>query len=152
MDRLTEGIRTSAPEMMMFADDIVLCCEGTQELEDILEVWSFALERRGMKVSRRLTRKNRIRNEKEREVLSVERFGGKTRKWRLRWFGHVRRRDEEYVGNRMLGMKPPGKRKRGRPKRWYMDTINEDMVQVGVTEMDVQDRLRWRRKIHCGNT
>ncbi|XP_047469163.1 uncharacterized protein LOC125025236 [Penaeus chinensis] len=52
MDRLTESIRRSAPEMMMLADDIVLRCEGRQELEDNLEVWRFALERRGMKVSR----------------------------------------------------------------------------------------------------
>ncbi|XP_063587891.1 uncharacterized protein LOC134765277 [Penaeus indicus] len=179
---------------MMFADDTVLCCEGGQELEDNLELWKFALERRGMKVSRAkgkicrtcvrpamlygmetvpvtrfqetkmdvaeikmlrfslgLTRKNRIRNEKVREVFSVGRSGGKAREWRLRWFDHVRRRGAEYVGDRMLGMKPPGKRKRGRPKRRYMDTMNEDLVQVGVTEMDVQDRLRWRRMIRCGD-
>ena len=39
---------------------------------------------------------------------------------RLRWFGHVQRRDSEYVSRRM---KLPGKRRRGRPKRRFMDVM-----------------------------
>lgn len=27
---------------------------------------------------------------------------------RLRWFGHMQRRDGGYIGQRMLNMKPPG--------------------------------------------
>ena len=34
----------------MFADDIVICSESRQQLEENLESWRFALERRGMKV------------------------------------------------------------------------------------------------------
>ena len=34
----------------------------------------------------------------------------------------------------MLIMKLPGKRKRGRPKRRYMDMVKEDMAEVEVTE------------------
>ena len=40
----------------------------------------------------------------------------KIRKFRLRWYGHVMRRDQEYVGRRVMEMELPGKRKRGRPK------------------------------------
>ena len=36
---------------MMFADDIVICSESRQQLEENLERWRFALEMRGMKVS-----------------------------------------------------------------------------------------------------
>ena len=32
------------------------------------------------------------------------RFGKKTREARLRWYGHVRRKDDGYVGSRMLMM------------------------------------------------
>ncbi|XP_047480633.1 uncharacterized protein LOC125033295 [Penaeus chinensis] len=55
MDSFTESIRKEAPWNMMFADDVVLCCEEKIELEEDLERWHDRLERRGMKVSRAKT-------------------------------------------------------------------------------------------------
>ena len=55
MDKLMEGIRMAAPWDMLFADDIVLCREDQRGLEESLEVWRNALEKRGMKVSRTKT-------------------------------------------------------------------------------------------------
>ena len=40
---------------MLFADDIVLSKQNHRELEDDLEIWRNALERRGLKVSRSKT-------------------------------------------------------------------------------------------------
>ena len=40
------------------------------------------------------------------------------------------------MGRRMLRMELPGKRKRGRPKRRFMDVVKEDMAEVEVTEED----------------
>ena len=37
-------------------------------------------------------------------------------------------------------MELPGKRKRGRPKRRFMDVVKEDMAEVEVTEEDTVDR------------
>ena len=45
----------------------------------------------------------------------------------------------------------PGKRKRGRPKRRFMDVVKEDMAEVEVTEEDTVDRNNWRLKIRCGD-
>ena len=39
----------------MFADDIVICSEIKEQVEEKLESWRYALERRGMKVNRRKT-------------------------------------------------------------------------------------------------
>ena len=55
MDRMTDDIREEAPWTMMFADDIVICSESKERVEEKLESWRYALERRGMKVNRRKT-------------------------------------------------------------------------------------------------
>ena len=69
-----------------------------------------------------VTRKDKIRNEHIRSTdndnehirstdVKVEQLGMKMREGRLRWYGHVMRRDQEYVGRKMMGMELPGKRK-----------------------------------------
>ncbi|KAK3537369.1 hypothetical protein QTP70_008822 [Hemibagrus guttatus] len=52
MDQLSEEVRQESPWTMMFADDIAICSESREQVEENLERWRFALERRGMKVSR----------------------------------------------------------------------------------------------------
>ncbi|KAK3532754.1 hypothetical protein QTP86_028122 [Hemibagrus guttatus] len=223
MDQLSEEVRQESPWTMMFADDIVICSESREQVEENLERWRFALERRGMKVSRskteymcvneregsgtvrlqgeevkkvqefkylgstvqsngecgkevkkrvqagwngwrkvsgvlcnqkisarikgrvyrtvvrpamlygletvslrkrqeselevaelkmlrfslRVTRLDRIRNEYIRGTAHVGCLGDKVREARLRWFGHVQRRESEYIGRRMLDMELP---------------------------------------------
>ncbi|KAK3543565.1 hypothetical protein QTP70_023903 [Hemibagrus guttatus] len=104
-----------------------------------------------LKFSLRVTRLDRIRNEFIRGTAHVGRLGDKVREARLRWFGHVQRRESEYIGRRMLDMELPGRRQRGRPKRRYMDGINEDMKLVGASVEDAEDRDRWREMIRCGD-
>ena len=77
---------------------------------------------------------DKIRNEYIRGTAQVGRFGEKTREARLRWYGHLRRKDDGYIGRRMPRKELPGKRKRGRPKRRFMDVVKEDMAEVEVTE------------------
>ena len=267
MDRLTDEIRLESPWTMMFADDIMICRESREQAEASLERWRYALERRGMIVSRSkteymcvneregggmvrlqgvevgkvdgfkylgstvqsngecgrevkkrvqagwsgwrrvagvicdrrvaarvkgkvyktvvrpamlygleavaltkrqeaelevaelkmlrfslgVTRMDRIRNEYIRGTAQVGRFGDKVREARLRWFGHVHRREAEYIGRRMLKMEPPGRRRRGRPKKRFMDAVRADMRVVGVSMEDVEDRAKWRRLIRCGD-
>ena len=55
MDRLTDEVRQESQWTMMFADDIVICSERKEQVERSLERWRYALERRGMKVSRSKT-------------------------------------------------------------------------------------------------
>ncbi|MCJ8744561.1 hypothetical protein PDJAM_G00120230 [Pangasius djambal] len=96
-------------------------------------------------------RLDRIRNEYIRGTAHVGRLGDRVREARLRWFGHVQRRESEYIGRRMLDMELPGRRRRGRPKRRYMEVINEDMKLVGASVEDAEDRDRWRVMIRCGD-
>ncbi|KAK3560442.1 hypothetical protein QTP86_008437 [Hemibagrus guttatus] len=55
MNQLSEEVRQESPWTMMFADDIVICSESREQVEENLERWRFVLERRGMKVSRSKT-------------------------------------------------------------------------------------------------
>ena len=267
MDRLTENIRKDAPWDILFADDIVLCRQNHRELEEDLEIWRNALEKRGLKVSRSkteylrvggvddgeelklqeekvkkaknfkylgstvsndgrceeevrrriqagwmswkkvsgvlcdrklsakvkgkiyksvvrpamlygmetvavterqmgkmevaelkmvrwalgVTRKDKIRNEYVRGTAKIAKLGEKLQNVRLRWYGHVKRREEDYVGKRMMEMAVPGRRKRGRPRRRWMDLVREDMERVGAREGDEVDRVKWRLLSRCGD-
>ncbi len=42
-------------------------------------------------------------------------------------------------------MEPLGRRRRGRPKRRFMDEVMEDMRVVFVTEEDSENREKWRQ-------
>ena len=48
---------------------------------------------------------------------------------RLKWRGHILRREEEYVGVRVMVMYVPGKRRRGRSKRRWLDNIKNDLSE-----------------------
>ena len=83
-----------------------------------VEEMKFA-EMKMLRFAMEMTRKDKIRNEYIRSRVKVERLGMKMREGRLRWHGHVMRRDQEYVGRRMIEMELPGRRRRGRPMRRY---------------------------------
>ena len=44
----------------------------------------------------------------------------------------MERTEEGYVRKRMMEMAVPGRRKRGRPRRRWMDLAREDMERVGA--------------------
>ena len=96
-----------------------------------------------------VTRKDKIINEYIRGIVKVERLRMKMRESRLRWYGHVMRRDQKYVRRKMMKMGLPGKRRRGRPKRRFLNVMKEDMGKVGARETDVENRKVWRIMIRC---
>ena len=52
-----------------------------------------------------------------RGTAKVGEISKKVQESRLKWYGHVLRREDEYVGKRGITMEVPGKRRRGRQKR-----------------------------------
>ena len=64
-----------------------------------------------------------IFNDNTREILKVENITDRYRKARLKWFGHVKGRDQEYVGIKALEMVPPGRRNKGRLKQRFMNGL-----------------------------
>ena len=45
VDRLTDEVREESPWTMMFADDIVICSENREQVEEKIEKWRYARER-----------------------------------------------------------------------------------------------------------
>ena len=72
MDRLTDEVRREPPWTMLFADDIVICEETKEEVERRLECWKYALERRGMKVSRSKTEYLCVNVENDEETVKMK--------------------------------------------------------------------------------
>ena len=72
MDRLTDEIRREPPWTMLFADDIVICEETREEVKQRLESWKYALERRGMKISRSETEYLCINGGNDDETVKME--------------------------------------------------------------------------------
>ena len=58
-----------------------------------------------------VTKLDRIRNERIRGTSKVGEISKKVRESRLKWYGHVLRRDGECVGKRVMAMEVPGKRR-----------------------------------------
>ena len=98
-----------------------------------------------------VTRRDKIRNEYIRGSVKVGRIGNKIQESRMRWFGHLERRDEDYIGKQIERMSITGKRKRGRPKMRWKDRVNEDMREKGWHRGEALDRLLWRGRIKDGN-
>ena len=96
-------------------------------------------------------RKDKIKNEYIRETVKVGQISKKVRESRLRWYGHVKSREDAYAGRRMLEIELPRKRKVARPKRRFMDAVKDGLREGGVNDGDVHGRRNWRREIRCGD-
>ena len=78
----------------------------------------------------RVTKLDRIRNERIRGTTKVGEISKKVQESRLKWYGHVLRREEEYVGKRVMVMEVPGKRRRGREGEELVATSELTEVEI----------------------
>jgi len=60
----------------------------------------------------------------------------------FQWYGHVCRRDREEDIIMATEMKIQRKRNRGRPKKRLMDTVKEGLLKCGLSDKDVDNRIR----------
>ena len=88
--------------------------------------------------------RDRVRSEEVARRCAVDAVETVMRERRLRWFGHVRRKEEENPVRRVMDLEVEGRRPPGRPRKTWKKTVEEDMRLVGVREEDALDRGRWR--------
>ena len=98
------------------------------------------------------TIKDRIYNDHIRERVGVTSIAEKMVESRLRWFGHVQRRElDEPVRTVDQMVWSPYKRGRGRPKRTLNDIIQRDLLINNISPSMAIDRTQWRRVIHVAD-
>ena len=77
--------------------------------------------------------------------MKVGEITKKVQERRLKWYGHVMRREEHYVGRRAMEMKGQGRRNRGRLKRRWLDRVRDDIKENGLSAEEVHDHATWTR-------
>ena len=65
----------------------------------------------------------------------------------LRWFGHVKHRDEYSILRRAMELEVEGTRPVGRPKKTWSKVVEEDTRKLTITEDMAEDRQHSRRLI-----
>ena len=68
---------------------------------------------------------------------------------RVRWYGHVIRRDDNNILKKAMMMEVNGKRKRGRPKLTWRRQVEESVKKVGLKIEEAGDRTRWREGVRA---
>lgn len=81
----------------------------------------------------------RIRtNEETYELYGEKTIVAEVKSARLRWLGHIERMPEERGVKKVYRQKPEGRRLPGRPRKRWLDCVEEDLKELGVRG--------WRRK------
>ena len=71
----------------------------------------------------------KIRNDRIRGTTNAK----KVQERRLSWYVHQMRREKHYVGRRAMERKVRRRRKRGRPKRRWLDKVKDAIKEKGST-------------------
>ena len=85
-----------------------------------------------------------IRSDVLRKRLNILDIGEVLRRARLRWFGHVMRKEDDDWVKRCMDIVVEGKLPRG-PRKTWIKTVQDDMKVKGLTVEDCTNRSVWRK-------
>ena len=99
-----------------------------------------------------ITWRDKVTNEEIRKRTGQTLLVNVIQEKRLRWLGHVTRMDEARIPKQALQWEVAGfKRRPGRPRINWRDTVNKDLQRMGLTweevEASAQDRQTWRQRV-----
>jgi len=66
---------------------------------------------------------------------------------RLRWYGHVLRKEDNDWLKKCMEYEMEGARLRGRPKKTWTETVEKDCQACGLNKEDAMDCSRWMKNI-----
>ena len=68
----------------------------------------------------------------------------------IKLYGHIRRREEDNLSRKIMDIVVPGKRRRGRPRRRWIDNNREDMSKYELTADMTENRQYWKMMVKTG--
>ena len=66
------------------------------------------------------------------------------RRSRLRWFGHVERKDDQQWVKKCMDFKVDGSASRSRPRKSWLECMNDDLQKYGLKKEMAHNRTVWR--------
>jgi len=69
---------------------------------------------------------------------------------RLRWYGHVLRKENTDWVKKCMEYEVEGSRPRGRPKRTWREIVQKDCQARNLNRKDAMDRSSWKKLIKIG--
>src|SRR3989442_7590946 len=94
-----------------------------------------------------VTLKDRRSSEVLRRGLGIVGVDRVVRRGRLRWFGHVERKEADDWVSKCRNLVVVGGAGKGRPRKTWMECVNKDVRDCGLERGDAQDRPLWSRSI-----
>ncbi|CAG4947175.1 unnamed protein product [Parnassius apollo] len=91
-----------------------------------------------------VSRTDKIRNDYIRGSFKVAMVHEILRENRLRWYGHVMRRDDDHMTKRVMNIEE-GKKGRGRPPITWLQTLKNDLKSTNISERTTHNRTMWRK-------
>ncbi|XP_063594364.1 uncharacterized protein LOC134771351 [Penaeus indicus] len=112
--------------------------------------WKEATEMRMLRRIKGVTLRERERSTDIRRELGVSDIN-EVKEITMRWYGHVKRREEGHPAKVAMESIVPGRRPRGRPKKRWRDNVKEDMSHFGVRPEEALERKIRRRKTQAAD-
>lgn len=96
----------------------------------------------------------RLMNCEIKEILKGEDIVKIIKAQRIRWYGHISRREESSTLRKITNWKPSGNRARGRPKIRWEDQVINDIKSMGVIgwRRQMQNRKSWKKVVEDAKT
>lgn len=143
----SKGLKNNTKKRIYYSivEGIVLYNAEVWDVSKKQEKQLRSLEMDVMRRSSRISRLQHIPNTIIKEKMGMhEDIVDRIEERRLMWYGHLLRMERERWPLKIWNWDPPGRRRRGRPRRTWSQGVEEAMVGRQLCPEDVFDRATWR--------
>jgi hypothetical protein len=119
----------------------------TKELERKLS----SCEMRVLRKAANKTMRDRMQNEEIRKIVGTTPVNEYIEKQRVNWFGHLMRMNPNWPASKAYNMKLETTRGRGRPRKRWIDGVNDTLKLHNITACQATERALTRKKIIKSN-